>query len=259
MVSKTPAVPGAKAPSGNADYQWARFDSEAYFQHYYGDPHPDDDLVVRCAVDALKQAEPKGEALDIVDVGTGPNLIPFFSALGRAKTLTAWEYAESNVDWLRRELQKDEMRPQWTHFWREARAAYGDGWALPENPISALRERTTLTQGSIFDLPPRRWDAATMFFCAESITERQDEFESACKAFAECVKPGGLLVAAFLVRSGGYVVADRPFPVLHLSEATIDSVFRRHARKVKAEMIGIVEREIRSGYAGFIFLTGIAV
>lgn len=44
-------------------------------------------------------------------------------------------------------------------------------------------------QGSIFDLPERTWDAATMFFCAESITEHQDEFEAACAAFARCVKP----------------------------------------------------------------------
>jgi hypothetical protein len=39
--------PGKPAPSGNADYQWANFDSEAYFQHYYGEPHPDDDCVIR--------------------------------------------------------------------------------------------------------------------------------------------------------------------------------------------------------------------
>ena len=63
---------------GNADFQWAKFDSEAYFQHYYGEPHPDDDLVIRVAVDALKRAVPKDAALDLVDVGTGPNLIPFF-------------------------------------------------------------------------------------------------------------------------------------------------------------------------------------
>lgn len=246
----------AKPPAGNAEFDWSKFDSEYYFQHYYGEPHPDDDLVIRVAVDALKQAP--GRDLDIVDVGTGPNLIPFFCAMGRAKSFTAWEYAQSNVAWLQKELQTDEMRPQWVHFWRETRAAYGGGWDLPENPIPALRASTTVTQGSIFDLPERRWDAATMFFCAESITERQDEFEKACAAYARCVKEGGMLAAAFLVRSAGYVVSDRPFPVLHLSADTIETVFKRHATDVKAELIGIREREIRSGYSGFIFLTGIA-
>ncbi|MCC7254019.1 MAG: hypothetical protein IT540_19335, partial [Hyphomicrobium sp.] len=100
--------------------------------------------------------------------------------------------------------------------------------------------------------------AATMFFCAESITERQDEFEAACTAFSRSVRPGGTLAAAFLVRSAGYVVADRPFPVLKLSPETIERVFKAHADSVSAKLIGIVERELRSGYSGFIFLNGTA-
>jgi hypothetical protein len=54
---------------GNADYRWAEFDSEAYFNHYYGEPHPDDDRVVECAVEAIKEALPAGSELDFVDVG----------------------------------------------------------------------------------------------------------------------------------------------------------------------------------------------
>ncbi len=86
----------------------------------------------------------------------------------------------------------------------------------------------------------------------------EDEFESACAAYARCVKPGGALAAAFLVRSAGYVVADRPFPVLYLSADSIETLFARYADGVKAERIGMVKREIRSGYSGFVFLTGIA-
>lgn len=248
----------SRRPASNADYQWAAFDSEAYFQHYYGEPHPDDDRVIQCTVEAIKRAPPLGAALDIVDVGTGPNLIPFFCTLPRAARLTAWEYAQSNVAWLKAELEREDMRPQWRHFWAVTREAYGRDFDLPQNPVPLLRAKATIAQGSIFDLPERRWDAATMFFCAESITGRQDEFEAACAAFARCVKQGGALVAAFLVRSGGYLVADRPFPVLSLTPESIEAVFNAHARDVAAERIGIVEREIRSGYSGFIFLTGIA-
>ena len=259
MAAEQPAKNNPEpAPSRNADYQWAQFDSEAYFQHYYGQPHSDDDLVIRCAIEAMKRASPIGADLDMVDVGTGPNLIPFFCMLPRARQLTAWEYAESNVTWLQAELQREEMRTQWHHFWDVTREAYGPDWRLPENPIPDLRAKSVVTRGSIFDLPPRTWDAATMFFCAESITGRHDEFEAACAAFARCVKPGGSLVAAFLVRSKGYVVADRPFPALHLSEEIISAVFARHADTLRAESIGISEREIRSGYSGFIFLTGVA-
>lgn len=243
------------APKGNAEYQWSKFDSEAYFQHYYGEPHPDDDLVIERAAAAIAKAEPLGKKLSIVDVGTGPNLIPFFSAFPRAAKLTAWEYAESNVEWLKAELKSTTLRSQWRHFWDVARRVHGDP-SLPDNPLPALAAMTDVQQGSIFDLPKARWDAATMFFCAESITERLDEFEKACASFAQCVRPGGALVGAFLVRSGGYVVADRPFPVLHISSESIRETFSKYATDVHAEHIGIVEREIRSGYAGFVLLTG---
>jgi hypothetical protein len=246
----------ARQPSRNADYRWAEFDSEAYFQHYYGDPHPDDDHVIRLAVAAMKGAPPLGAELDVVDIGTGPNLFPLFCALPRAHRLTAWEYAESNVAWLEAELRRPDSRPQWRHFWQVAREAYAPDFHLPEDPIPLLRERCTITRGSIFDLPKQRWDAATMFFCAESITESRDEFEAASASYARCVKPGGLLAAAFLVRSAGYVVADRPFPVLHLSAAMIEETFARHADILNSEQVGIVERKIRSGYSGFVFITG---
>ena len=245
-------------PSGNADYQWAQFDPEAYFQHYYGEPHADDELAIRYAVEAMKQAAPIGAELDVVDVGTGPNLIPLFFALPRARAVTAWEYAEGNIAWLEAELRRSEIRPEWHHFWEVTRGAYQPEFRLPQDPMPVLRAKSVIRRGSIFELPERTWDAATMFFCAESITARPDEFEAACAAFARCAKPGGTLVAAFLVRSSGYVVADRPFPALHLSVESIENVFARHASGVKARSIGIVEQESCSGYFGFSFLTGIA-
>lgn len=249
---------GDHGQSGNADFPWSDFDPEVYFQQYYGDPHPDDDRVVRLAADVLKRASPEGDALDVLDVGTGPSFIPFLCALPRARRLTAWEYSEPNIAWLRHELARDAMRAPWLHFWNTVRDTYGPGWDLPDDPVHLLRERATVTRGSIFDLPAGKWDAATMFFCAESITKRQDEFEAACTVFARSVRPGGTLAAAFLVRSEGYVVADQIFPALNLSPDTIERVFKASANNVRAELIGIVDREIRSGYSGQLFLTGTA-
>ena len=143
-----------QARLGNADYQWGQFDPEAYFQHYYGEPHPDDERVIRCAVAAMKQAPPVDAELDVVDVGTGPSLIPFLCALPRARRLTAWEYAEGNIAWLELELRRKEMRSQWRHFWNVAREAYLPECPLPDDPMPLLREKSIVRRGSIFD-PPR--------------------------------------------------------------------------------------------------------
>ncbi len=232
-----------KIPAGNESYAWSQFDSEAYFQHYYGEPHQDDEQVIKRACAALIAAEPAHEKLSVVDVGTGPNLFPLLLALPRARSLTAWEYSQSNVDWLKKEIAADTMRPQWRHFWRVVIDAFGSGAGLPENPIPALRGMTRVEQGSVYDLPEQQWDAATMFFCAESITEQRSQFEKACRSFARCVRPGGALVAAFLVNSSGYAVAERPFPVLNISEADILDVFAPISRERRTERIGIVEKE----------------
>lgn len=256
MTGKLPDA-DEEQPRRNREFVWSQFEPEAYFEHYYGDPHPDDGRVTACAARALMQALPRGEGLTVVDVGTGPNLIPFLSALPRAKSLTAWEYSQANLDWLRDELARPQLRPQWQYFWQQVCAVYEqEHAALPGDPLAQLKAKAELLQGSIFDLPAGRWDAASMFFCAESITERRDEFESACASFARCVKPGGTLAAAFLVGSGGYEVAGRRFPAIRLSPPEIEAVFRRLCRHVEIEPIGVVDQEIRSGYSGALFLHG---
>lgn len=244
-----------RTPHGNDDFAWARFDPEAYVAHYYADPHPDDDRVVRMTAEALARAAEGGASLETIDVGTGPNLFPLLAALPVARRVTAWEYAESNVAWLRRELAGGALREPWTHFWEIARAAHDPQRVAIAEPIRALGGIADIVQGSIFDLPKQQWDAATMFFCAESITERQEEFERACAAFAGAVRPGGVLAAAFLAGSRGYSVGDESFPAVSISPAALERAFEGLARDMTITLIGDREEEIRSGYTGMIFLS----
>lgn len=248
-----------KTPAGNDSFSWSHFDPEAYFQHYYGEPHVDDERVVRHACAALAAAEPVGSGLETIDVGTGPNLFPLFCALPRAASITAWEYSSSNIDWLKAELAANSIRSQWQHFWKVTAEAYGPGYDLPANPVAELRRKVQIRQGSVYELPERRWDAATMFFCAKSITEKHSEFKAACVRFAKCVRPGGTLAAAFLAGSSGYPAGERRFPALSLSEADIIEVFAPIAAGTSTVRIGIVEQEIRAGYSGMVFLTAKAI
>lgn len=241
----------------NASYDWSQFDSEAYFQHYYGEPHSDDDAVIASVCHALARFAPFDGRFDVMDVGTGPNLYPLMATLPLARSVTAYEYSSRNVEWLRRELVTRNARPQWAHFWGRVKA----GLALTDwpdtPPMEALFEKTSVKHRSIFDLPgdePER-DIATMFFCAESITSSYDEFAAACRAFAQCVKPGGLMLAAFLVNSDHYDVAGRGFPILNIDAGDVRAAFIEHAVDISLQPIGIVSEQIRSGYSGFVFMT----
>jgi hypothetical protein len=241
----------------NADAAWADFDPDAYFEHYYGEPHADDALVARRAATALRDFAGPRTDLDILDVGTGANLIPLLAALPVAQSLTAWEYAASNIAWLHSEMQRPALRPQWQHFWMQVESVYG-AEACHFNAAQQLKARLTLQQGSIFELPKARFDAATMFFCAESITSQYHEFAAACRAFAGAVKPGGALVAAFLARSEGYSVGGIEYPALSVSTDSVADIFAPYAATLTLDSIGLSDTEIRSGYSGMIFLSAIA-
>jgi hypothetical protein len=236
----------------NEDFAWTRFDPEAYVAHYYGDPHPDDDEVVRRTCRALSAAGRSD--LDVVDVGTGPNLFPLLAAMPVSRRLTVWEYADSNIAWLKRELARAELRAPWSHFWEVAASAHDLGHAR-RDPTVELCEKTEIVQGSIFDLPVRRWSAATMFFCAESITARQDEFERACAAFARAVIPDGVLAAAFLAGSRGYRVGEEDYPAVSVTEQSLKAAFDGFVRELELTAIGAMGEEIRSGYSGMVFMT----
>lgn len=247
-------MPEDVEPRTNRDFAWATFDPESYFHHYYGDPHPDDIRVAKLTAIALAEAQPRGHSLDIVDVGTGSSFLPWLAALPRAKSLAAWEYSEPNLRWLAQELGRERLRPQWGSFWDAIRADLPRECLLPDDPTSRLREVCALHQGSIFDLPERCWDAATMFFCAESITEQVDEFERACAAFARCTMASGTLVAAFLAQSSGYEVSHQRFPALSVDERLLRRTFAPLADDLSIIPIGLADKEVRSGYSGMFFL-----
>lgn len=245
----------------NRDADWNAFDPEGYFQHYYADPHPDDDALTYLAARALRSVAFRSRTLDIIDVGTGPSLIPLLAALPVATRLTAWEYSKPNLEWLANELTGSTLRPQWHHFWQAVKRAHcSDGATtspmLPQDPLPLLVQRTRLLRGSIFDLPRHAFDAATMFFCAESITSNLLEFQAALSAFTATVKPGGVIAAAFLAGSSGYEVSGRRYPAIAID--TDDIAARLVARVDGLEMtpIGLSSSEIRSGYSGAIFVTG---
>ncbi len=251
----------AIANLNNKDADWNAFDPEGYFQHYYGDPHPDDDALTYLAARALRSVACSSRSLDIVDVGTGPSLIPLLAALPVATRLTAWEYSKPNLEWLAKELTGPTLRPQWQHFWQQVKAAHSLDGAnaspmLPHDPLPPLVQRTRLLRGSIFDLPPRTFDAATMFFCAESITSNTHEFQTAVSAVTETVRPGGLIAAAFLAGSSGYEVSGRRYPAVAIATQDIAACLVARVEALEFTPIGLSSSEIRSGYCGAIFVTG---
>jgi hypothetical protein len=97
-----------------------------------------------------------------------------------------------------------------------------------------------------------------MFFVAESITKKPDEFRTAVARFLGALKPGAPFAAAFMAGSDGYEVARTVFPAVPI---TPDDV-RGHFTELGAGELSVealeTEHRVRDGYTGMIIATGFA-
>ncbi|WP_157751219.1 SCO2525 family SAM-dependent methyltransferase [Actinoplanes derwentensis] len=235
----------------NSDVDWDSFDSDAYFSYNYGELRPDDAQIIQVVANHF-QASLRGSALgQAIDVGAGVNLYPAMVMLPYAASVTLVERAFTNCDWLTTELKGP--RPSWGQFWKavsSGRAAY----QLIQKPADVLQDRTTVVRGNIFDLKPGLYDLGTMFFVAESITTRTDEFRRAARLFVNSLKPGAPFAAAFMRDSSGYFVAGKHFPACSVSDADVERALAPFARNLNIVMVE--SNDLRDGYGGMMVATG---
>jgi hypothetical protein len=235
----------------NAYYPWNDFDSAAYLKHNYLTLRDDDRQIMEAVADYFAAAD-LGRTAQGLDVGSGTNLYPALTMLPFCAELTLWEYSASNVDWLRRE--KAAYSASWDPFWHllAKRQPYRD----VRDPRRALAKRVWVEQGSIFDLPKSSWDIGTMFFVAESLTAKQEEFELATRRFIEALRPDAPFAAAFMENSVGYDVGSIQFPAVAITVADVRSCLDGIASQLTVDRIDAGSDPVRTGYSGMIFALG---
>jgi hypothetical protein len=256
MESQQPLGHGA-----NVDYPWDDFDSISYLQHNYGTLRPDDlqileacrdffcktDRMLRTGRDASDETQTRG-----LDVGSGTNLYPALAMLPFCAELTLWEYSARNVHWLRNEIRR--YAESWDPFWE--RLTLSPPYHSIPDPRSVMARRATVRQGSIFDLPARSWDMGTMFFVAESLTTRRDEFESATRRFAGALRPGSPFAAAFMENSTGYDVGAQRFPSFPATVEIVRCCLEAFSGDLDVQRISLGNAPLRKGYSGMIIALG---
>jgi len=249
--TNTTDVRSADPVPGNEQFPWDSFDSEWYLDHNYGKLRDDDRQILQRLgefFDGVGRDHHLGHA---VDVGTGSNLYPLLAVLPLCGRVTLWERAKTNCAWLRREITK--YSEVWDPYWEEL-----TNWPLyrpMQDPRWPVFERTKVKRGSIFDLPRDAYDIGTMFFVAESITERDDEFERATRGFLRSLRPNAPFAAAFMLQSRGYEVNGVHFPAVAITEDHVQECldFEGVRRATLAEIK--TESPLRDG-VGMMLVTG---
>lgn len=240
--------------SGNGDVDWDLFDSDAYFDHNYGTLRGDDRQIIDIVTDFFQDQKlrfpttwlPRG-----IDVGAGANLYPALTMLPFTAEITLYERARSNCDWL--EGQRAHPHDSWWQFWSEMTLGRDD-YRVIKDPLNLLSRRARVQRGNIFSLPRQSYDIGTMFFVAESITTRGDEFERAVRTFIGSLNRHSPFAAAFMKNSSGYRVGNTTFPACSVDEDDIARLLSKLARDVT--ITPVQSTDLREGYGGMIVATG---
>ncbi|MFI5935177.1 SCO2525 family SAM-dependent methyltransferase [Actinoplanes sp. NPDC051494] len=240
------------AQIGNGDVDWDEFDSAAYFDHNYGHLRPDDEQIIEIVADYFQSRKPRDGWRDrAIDVGAGANLYPALTMLPFAAEVTLYERAATNCDWLT--AQTAVPNESWLDFWAHIMRGRPD-YADIKRPFDLLHRRARVTRGNIFGLPTDQYDIGTMFFVAESITTRTDEFERATRTFINSLRAGSPFAAAFMKDSSGYQVGRVSFPACSVDENDILRALGKVARDVT--ITTVESNDLRDGYGGMVVATG---
>jgi len=235
----------------NADFPWDSFESDAYFEHNYSELRRDDEDIIDIVADFFQANETGRLRPRAIDVGAGANLYPALTMLPFAAEVTLAERAFTNRKWLQTEIRRP--HPSWWQFWSHmdvGRAAY----TTVKDPFDLLERRARVVKGNIFGLRPARFDLGTMFFVAESITTRNDEFERATRSFVNSLVPRAPFAAAFMRDSSGYRVGSRDFPACSVDERDVRQALHGLATDVRIQTVD--SEDLRDGYCGMIVATG---
>ncbi|MFG2334399.1 class I SAM-dependent methyltransferase [Streptomyces sp. NPDC048604] len=223
---------GSSGSRRNREADWHAWPVDDYLAENYRQLHPVDRGVI-AHHSAFYRQFPPGTLARTLEFGAGPNLYPLMLAAGAGRRIDALEPSDANVAYLRAQLTDPDA--SWEPFYAVCR---GLDPGLPERLTEALA-RVHVVHGDARSVAPGTYDAASMNFVAESVTEDAAEFRDLCVLFIRSVRPGGRLVAAFMENMPSYRIGTGPrWPAIPVDEDIVRAVFAPHTEGLRITRLG---------------------
>ncbi|OLB81056.1 MAG: methyltransferase [Actinobacteria bacterium 13_2_20CM_2_71_6] len=236
----------------NALADWDRWPVADYLAENYRVLHPSDDAVLVHHSAFYRRFAP-GELAATLEFGAGPNLYPLMLAAAASQRIDAVERSAANVRYLAGQLRAG-PDPSWAPFYARCRELNP---ALPPDLTEAL-SRVRAIEADARDVPPGGYDAASMNFVAESVTEDAEEFAGFCAAFVRSVRPGGHLVAAFMENMASYRLGDGSrWPAYPVDAGAVRAAFTPYVAELTVRRIDADPTLPDYGYTGMLLLTAL--
>ena len=157
----------------------------------------------------------------LIEVGGGPTLYQLISASEKVSSITFTEFHRANRQACELWLKKDKGAFNWDPFLEYVKDLEG------VNTIEILEERmrekiNRILPCNLFSKNPidsnEKFDIVSMNFCAESITNTEEDFKKTMDNCLSLLKEGGRVVMTFLAGANYYRVGKRHFPAYPLTK-----------------------------------------
>lgn len=234
----------------NTDVDWDAWPVDAYLSEVYRDLHPSDEAVIEHH-SAFYRTLPAGSVDRSLELGGGPNLYPLMLAAAVSRAIDVVEPSAASRAYVEGQLTTG-ADPTWDSFYRRCQDLQP---ALPATLAMAL-SRVRVYAGTAADLPAGRYGLVSMHFVAESCTEDIDEFRAVCHVFADSVRRGGYLAAAFMENMGRYRIGDGPqWPGCPVDATAVAEAFAPVVTELAASRVDFDTTGPDYGYTGMVLLT----
>ena len=247
-----PTSAGTPRPIRNDDVDWDLWPVHDYLAENYRELHPCDAEVIRHH-SAFYRRLPPGSVARSLEFGSGPNLYPLMVAAAASRRIHAVESSAAGVRYLTGQLSRG-PDASWLPFYALCQDLNPD---LPTTLEEAL-SRVECVHGDVRDVPAGGYDLASMNFVAESVTEDAEEFTALCLTFIRSVRPGGLLVAAFMENMPRYRIGGGPkWPGIPVDADAVRAVFQPHSDRLLVTRIDADPTLPEYGDTGMVLLEAV--
>jgi SAM-dependent methyltransferase len=211
----------------NEDKYALEFDPKEYLNEYYLiEPDVEDRFVVEFMVKALPKMP---SDLLTLEFGGGPTLFAVATLAPRSREIHFCDYVTANLDEVRRWLADEPDAFDWTSYIKLSLEIEGQPTtpeAVAERRAEMRRKVTRLSRcDALSDNPLDRCELKYDLVVAQTVTDTAAnnlaEWMRIMRNIGTLVAPGGWFLISVLTGTRAYVVGDKRFPYVDLSDEDI--------------------------------------
>ena len=202
----------------------------------------------------------------MLEFGCGPTLHRAITAAKYVSEIHVSDYLESNLEEVRKWVEKKPGRFNWNHYVKYILQLEGN-----KNPVAediAFRKEITRQKITKYfkadagDSDPlgKKYAAyyplVLSYFCADSATRNKHVWRKFMRNIFSLVKVGGLFTTAALYKSKFYTTGNYCFPSADIDEHDLHDVLTKYLKEINMKVCHLPEHK-NQGYEGILLAHGV--